>query len=239
MPQPSNFTRDFRADLAGGLQHVPLTYADPEEAARRFAVYRNNVAHSLSEALARRFPAVQRLVGETFFKAMAKEFISAHPPRSPVLQEWGGEMPGFLEGFPPVASLPYLADVARVEWARGCAYHAADARAIAAETLIDRRVLRLHPSVQMLRLAYPGVSIWQANQPGRDGKVQAKGPETALIWRRADFTVQAQRICEDDARMIQFLLGQAPLADLPPDLDPTAMLTLLLREGLICEEEVL
>ena len=94
----------------------------------RFAIYRNNVMHSLSQALAQRFPVVQRLVGAEFFAAMAAEFIRAHPPASPVLLLWGGDFAGFLSHFPPVRALPYLPDVARIEHARGQSYHAADIR---------------------------------------------------------------------------------------------------------------
>ena len=52
---------------------------------RRYAVYRNNVAASLTGALAARFPAAERIAGAAFFRAMAGAFISLHPPRSPLL----------------------------------------------------------------------------------------------------------------------------------------------------------
>lgn len=233
----SDFTADFRTDLAQGAKRIRLNYTDKEEAKRRFAVYRNNVAHSLGEALARRFPVIQRLVGRDFFAALAKEFIAVHPPRSPVLQEWGGDMPGFLEGFPPVASLPYLRDVARLEWARGLAYHAADASPVEAHSLIEREYLRLHPSVQVLRLDFPAVSIWQANQPGQNGRVTATSPETALVWRRNDFSVEVTAIAEPDAEFIEMLLQGSSLAQAAEGKDPTAILSRLLQEELICEEE--
>ena len=83
--------------------------------ARRFSVYRNTVAHSMSKALARRFPTVLRLVGTAFFKATARIFVADHPPRSAILHEYGTELPDFWASFPPVAKVPYLADIARLE----------------------------------------------------------------------------------------------------------------------------
>ncbi|WP_372800798.1 HvfC/BufC N-terminal domain-containing protein [Paracoccus seriniphilus] len=237
MPPHSDFTQPFHQALSGGDIPDFVTATDPDEAAQRFAVYRNNVAHSLREALARRFPVIRRLVGAEFFDAMAGEFIAAHPPRSPVLQEWGGDFAGFLGLFPPVSGLPYLPDVARVEWARGRAYHAADLLPLPAEQLRDDQPLHLHPSVQILRSSYPVVSIWQANQSGHDGRLRAGGAEIALIWRKADFDVPVERLSPQDADFITGLLQGKTLGLAASDRDPVPMLTLLLRDGLICKKE--
>jgi hypothetical protein len=50
---------------------VEIRNASRRRADRRFAVYRNNVAAGLANALAARFPVVKRLVGDEFFRAMA------------------------------------------------------------------------------------------------------------------------------------------------------------------------
>jgi hypothetical protein len=95
-----------------------LTAWNRSDPARRFAVYRNNVMVSLIDALADSFPVTQALVGEEFFRAMAGVFARAHPPRSPVMAHYGDGFAGFIEDFQPAASLPYLADVARLEMLR-------------------------------------------------------------------------------------------------------------------------
>lgn len=117
----------FRSALRDGTLPPGVTAAHPAEAARRFAVYRNNVAVSLGQALGRRFPVIQRRVGDEFFAALARAYLAADPPRSPVLMEWGAGFADFLAGFRPLAGWPFMADVARIEWARGLAFHAADA----------------------------------------------------------------------------------------------------------------
>lgn len=238
MPQPSDITPAFRAALAPG-RPVPgfVTARDPAEAALRFAVYRNNVAHSLREALGRRFPVIRRLVGPAFFSAMAAEFIDAHPPRSPVLQEWGAGFAAFLTRFAPVATLPSLPDVARIEWARGLAYHAADAAPLPPEDLDAEAPLRLHPSLQLLSLHHPAVSIWQANQPGRDGRLSATGAQHALIWRRLDFEVEVAALAPLEAGFVAALMAGRPLAAAALVTDPVPILSLLLRDGLICQKE--
>jgi hypothetical protein len=84
---------------------------------RRFGVYRNNVYASLIDVLAGRFAAVMRLVGEEFFRAMARAYVEGEPPRSVVLIRYGASFPTFVAGFPPAASVPYLGDIASLEWA--------------------------------------------------------------------------------------------------------------------------
>ena len=158
---------------------------------RRFAVYRNNVAVGLVSALAERFPVVQRLVGEEFFRAMARAYVTQEPPRSPVLLHYGATFPAFVDGFEPAAAIAYLGDVARLEFARGRAYHAADAAplsgeqvsAIPADELAGMRVV-LHPSMSVIASRHPIVSIWQAHRdPDAIVPVQSWTAETALVAR--------------------------------------------------------
>ena len=67
--------------------------------ARRFAVYRNNIAASLIGALAARYPVTQRLVGEAFFRAMAGAFVAEAKPRSPVILHYGADFPDYIARF--------------------------------------------------------------------------------------------------------------------------------------------
>ncbi|NUU36803.1 DUF2063 domain-containing protein [Pseudomonas sp. C2B4] len=144
--------------------------ADP---ASRFAVYRNNVQSSLINALADGYPVVRQLVGDAFFRAMAQAYIRSRPPRSPLINNYGGDFADFIEGFEPASCVGYLADVARLERLRVRAYHAADAQPLSHEqiaaTLSDPSTLDglnvvLHPSVNVLRSAFAVVAIWSAHQ---------------------------------------------------------------------------
>jgi hypothetical protein len=239
----------FDAALRGGAVPGGLTARSVAEVERRFAVYRNNVAVGLSDALAARFPVIQRLVGEAFFAAMARVFAEAHRPRSPVIAEWGGEFPRFLAGFPPLAAWPYMADVARIELARGVAFHAADAEPVDPAALVaadpERVVLALHPSVCLLRLDHPAVSIWARNQPGGEGVPVGSGPETALVLRDRAFAVQVRALGAGDAALVEALLAGATLAEAAlradaavPGHDPQPILVDLMRAGAITQPKV-
>jgi len=187
---------DFAAAILDAGAPIPKGLVGPDGApdARRFAVYRNNVVAGLSESMKITFPAVARIVGEEFFQAMARAYVVADPPRSPMLLEYGSGFPDFIERFPPAATLPYLADVARIENAWKEAFHAPEAAplppaalaAIAQDQVAALR-LRLHPSVRLVTSRYPALTIWRMNVDGGvPGPVDLKaGGEDALVVRPA------------------------------------------------------
>jgi hypothetical protein len=203
--EPSNGLAALQARFAGSLfgdaEAVPagVTSHTASRPVKRFQVYRNNVFAGLIGVLRARFPVLERLVGEEFFRAMARVFVEMHPPRSPALLDYGEGFMPFLRGFEPVSELPYLAEVAMIEWLRQRAYHAADAEPLAPGALAaiapdDLPALHfaLHPSAQLFASDYPAVSIWEANsQDGEVGELgDDLGAEAALIVRpRLDVVV--------------------------------------------------
>lgn len=224
----------FHAALSGGAPPAGLV-AQPD-LDRRFAVYRNNVAYSLSRALAARFPVIERLLGAEYLAALAPLYRAADPPRGPVLAEWGAGFAAFLDGFAPLAGWPWLGDVARIEWARGLAFHAPDAAPLDPATLAgaDPQALRLrlHPSVTVLPLAHPAVAIWAQNQPGAAPAPLPTGPQIALILRDRAGEVPVEAIPPDEARLIAALAAGETLAQAAAHVpDPAPRLVALMAQG--------
>jgi hypothetical protein len=183
---------------------------DGSDCQSRFAVYRNNVSVSLVDALADTFAVVQELVGEDFFRAMALLFVRSHPPKTRILAHYGDEFAAFIALFEPATSLPYLADVARVEYARVQSYHAADVAALPSSALTalltdpDARVA-LHPSLHVISSKHAAFSLWAAHQGAIDlREVDPSQPES-LVTFRAQFDVETQRIPVASASFIQAL----------------------------------
>lgn len=236
-PSHADIQAAFHAALWSSAPPDGLTAPDPTEVAQRFSVYRNNVQHSLTRALAARFPAVERLVGPEFFTAMARVFIAAHPPADPVLLRWGAEFVPFLAAFPPVAHLVWLPCVARLELARGQSYHAADAVAVGPEGLAvaDPAALRLalHPSVMLFASDFPAVAIWQAQQPGAVAAPLPLGQSHALIARDAGFDVIVEPLDAGSFAVLRALADGHSLGQAAELADPTQALALLLRYSLI------
>jgi Putative DNA-binding domain len=79
-------------------------------------VHRNTVLGALSNALRSSFKSVEHLVGEAFFDRMAVAYARARPPRAPQLDAYGADFPAFIAGFPATEGLPYLAELAALDW---------------------------------------------------------------------------------------------------------------------------
>ncbi|MEO7775470.1 MAG: DNA-binding domain-containing protein [Steroidobacteraceae bacterium] len=185
--------RDFAAALLNTDQLAPagLVGPDGEQSALRFSVYRNNVFVGLSAALRASFPCVARLVGDEFFAAMARDFVTVRPPASPVLLHYGAEFADFVGSFAPAASVPYLADVARIERAATEAYHARDeipltlaALAAVPHDQSPSLRLKLHPSLRLVRSVFPAFTIWRMNTKGGTPEpVDLSEAQIAMILR--------------------------------------------------------
>lgn len=235
---------EFRAALLDAAQPIPDGLSDGAglPAGRRYAVYRNNVAVSLRDALETGFPAVVSLIGAKNFGHVAGAFLRQHPPQSPLMMHYGAAFPDFLSGLEPLHKWGYLPDVARLELALRRAYHAADTSPIdpAALAALDEAALlqtrfTLAPSVQIVPSDWPLVSVWRfATKP--DQPKPTATPESALVVR-PEFDPEVLVLTPAAARFVQALheaktLEQA--VDLAgEDLDLGATLNALLSHGAI------
>ncbi|WP_296425154.1 DNA-binding domain-containing protein [Yoonia sp.] len=236
----------FTATILNPDATVPAGLQNPDgtTASKRFDVYRNNVAVSLSDALETAFPITRKLVGNAFFRAMAGVYLRKHPPTSPLMMFYGAQMPQFLRRFDPAKSIAYLPDIAALELALRHAYHAADATPVdaqrlgvlAPDALMGAR-LRIAPAITTVTSDFPIYSIYRANTV-TDAPKPVMQAETVLITR-ARFDPEIHPINAAAARLIAALadgqsLGQAAaLAD--ETLDLGAILGLLLAQGAVTD----
>lgn len=235
----------FAAALLDPALPVPpgLQVWNGSDPAVRFAIHRNNVVASLIDALAATYPVVQALVGVDFFRAMARLYVQAHPPRSRVMAVFGAGLPAFIAAFLPASSVPYLADVARLEFCQVQAYHAADTPAVAPEALqaaladpqqLSTLRLGLHPSLHVVDSPFAVVSLWGAHQGGAP-VADVDQPQTALVLRHG-LEVEILSIPAVAGRFIAALQqGDTLLAAASADtaLDLPTVLALLIRRQLL------
>jgi uncharacterized protein len=139
----------------------------------RYALYRGNLSATWHKVLAAAYPVIAQLVGDEFFEALSKAYGRAHPSDSGDLNRFGAHFAAFLAKFPHVADLPYLPDMAALEWALHRAHYAPDAPAAGAAALaalgaddFEGCAPGLHPACTPLALSTNVVALWQAHQPG-------------------------------------------------------------------------
>ncbi len=187
----ADLQRDLADWLLRGHREPAARWLAPGVPPSRLDIHRNTVLGLLAEVLAAAFPVTRLVVGEEFFEGAARLFAADQPPDRPALWAWGGGFPDFLSAFPPAAALPYLPDLARLEWAMHSACFAADAEALDLGLLTAQPPEALvglafqpHPSVALLRSPWPVHSLWAAHQPdGSLDRLPAEG-EAVLIQRR-------------------------------------------------------
>lgn len=184
----------------------------------RFEVYRRSTLANQHAALVAAYPVVLRLVGEAFFGEAAERYARAVRSTSGDLNDYGGPFAAFLGAYPHAASLEYLADVARLEWALHQSRRAAEGplldavalRCVAPERQGEIR-LRLHPAVRLVASAHPILAIWDANQPHRDGTPEGNGGAARVMVRRTDGVASPFAIGPDDWTFLSQLARGATL----------------------------
>jgi hypothetical protein len=235
--------RGFRAAMleADDTAIATLVRDDGIAARARLAIYRHHVLSSLTAVLEATYPVVARLVDVRFFRFTADRYVRGHPPAGPCLFEYGATLGDFLAEFEPTRALAYLPDVARLEWAMSVAWHAPDVRAIERAALARGAMIALHPSVTLLRSAWPVDAIWRANQAEATGdRVDLDAGGVRLqIWRAGDevhfrsLSAAAFTLRETIARAgaLETAAGAALAVD--PDADLTALIVELLDEEVL------
>lgn len=173
--------------VAGWLRGAPQ---------RGLQAYRANAAALAERALAAAYPTVAQLVGDESFAAMARALWAAAAPERGDIATWGEALSSFIAAAPQLADEPYLADVARLDWAVHAAEKAADnppaptGLELLGAADPDALGLRLAHGMVLLRSPHPIASIWQAHRShaaDRFDPVRAAfahgGGEAALVWR--------------------------------------------------------
>jgi uncharacterized protein len=185
---------DFAAALidAHAEPRAATLLANPEVARARLRLHRGNIADAQASALDRAFPVVHALVGDEYFAGLCAAYGRAHPSAGGDLRRHGESLPAFVGGIEKTASLPYLRDVATLEWAVHRAYFAADATpatpariaALSPSDLLAER-FAVQPACAWVVSRFPIATIWQAHQRDRDIALPdgVDRAETALVMR--------------------------------------------------------
>jgi hypothetical protein len=194
---------------------------DDDIARRRLAAYRDSIFGNLIGALAATYPVVERIVGAAFFREAARCFAQSQPSVSGDLNDFGGDFGLFLAGYRHADALPYLADVARLEWLLQRVYYAADAPpadlAILATTPPERLgelCFLVDPAHARLDSRWPLDAIWRVNADGYAGDMTidfACGCRLLILRRRG--RVYVETITLGEAALLEALLAGATLSE--------------------------
>lgn len=226
---------------------APWLRDSPPRAQRGLQAYAAQAGALAERALAAAFPTTAQLVGEAGFAALARAFWRAQPPLSGDVAQWGDALPGFITAAPSLASEPYLADVARLDWAVHQAEQASDTgdapTGLDLLATADPDRLWLHPAAgtTLVSSGHPVATIWLAHRstaadrfaPARQALACGVG-EHALVWRQG-FRAQVGVLPAVAAGFIRAVLAGQPLGQVLSGADPgfafDAWLVAALQQG--------
>ena len=176
-------------------------------ARRGLLAYQSNGLALAERVLGAAYPVLSQLIGEESFAPLARQVWRQQPPQRGDLACWGGGLAAFIEAAPQLADEPFLADVARVEWALHRAATAADVQPDLPSLALlsagdgddggegdgdkaNAATLTLGAGVFVLASPWPVVSIVNAHLGGEPTMAQAAERlqsavgEHALVWRQ-------------------------------------------------------
>jgi hypothetical protein len=176
-------------------------------AAERVGIYADMYFWRIVEALREDFPKVAAVVGAEAFADLVRDYLAAHPSTAPSIRHVGGALPAFLTGRAPA----YLADLARLEWARLDVFDSPDVAPLTLDELravppADWPALRLAlvPACTRIILDWPVHRLWADPETG------LMAERTALrVWRE-DFVVSQSVMDEGEAGALERLAAGEP-----------------------------
>ncbi|MGB6977257.1 MAG: DUF692 family multinuclear iron-containing protein [Gammaproteobacteria bacterium] len=229
---PENKLSLLQADFAAALRGNPITSqlqtlirpCAKLSVTQSIDVYRDSMTEALILTLTSIYPVCQQLVGTEFFRGMAQRYICQTPSLSPDLSDYGLFFAEFIAQFPPAQQLPYLADVARLEWAWWSTFHNPNvlsvnpdwaALASMTETEQSHVILQLCAPHHLLASPYPIQQIWQMHQDNNFKNIINFHENTAylFIWRD-NFTVKIETITRLEWTLLRALQQRQDLATL-------------------------
>ena len=230
---------------------APLFRGSRDQTLGRLAVYRGNVYGNRAKALAAAYPIVRKIVGGDFFDAMAREYVRVYPAASGDLNEYGERLAEFVAAFPHTQDLPYLSDVAHMEWLAHRAYYAGDRAAFDPARLAglpSSRYAGLHPALApawaLLASDWPLARIWTVHQDDFEGRIDVDldaGPDRVLV-HRPRWRVQVLALGPGDYRLLESAFAGATLGRAleaavgeDPGFDPAAGLARWVAAGVIVD----
>jgi len=204
--------------------------------------------HALAErALHSAFPVLAQLMGQQGFTDLARAFWHSEPPQRGDIAQWGASLARFVHQSPQLHEVPYLGDVARLEWAlHQCATAAEGVAELGSLALLmqhdpETLGLQMAPGWCVVGSRWPVVSIWRAHQEDGppldqvDALLRQQVSEEAVVWR-SGFKPLARQALPGEAVLLQALQTGHSLAAalaMADDLDFSQWLPMAVQTGLV------
>lgn len=247
------FVKGLNSEDNAVLEHIKSNTR--LSAKEHLAIYQSSIKGALQKALREIYSVCHKLVGDDFFIMIMNGYIGHNKSHSSNLAGYGEHLPDFIAGFIPAKSLPYLADVARMEWAWHTLYEAPKSKGMDFEKLAscystagEKIIFKLPPGSTLLDSAYPVHQIWEVNQPDYAGDQTIILPDRVnyyyLIWSK-DLVMRIDILQLEEWQILtwmheRFIWGDIcdKVSTMLPNINLEEILPKLVQNGWIAEFDV-
>jgi hypothetical protein len=203
-------------DISSGTAVAPETFVVGDAratAGERLNIYAYMYRARLLEALEATYPRLARVLGHAGFEKIAHAYVADNPSRNPSLRFLGAKLPDWVEKQRPKS--PWLADLARLEWARNDVFDAPDQDSLTLDALrglepddfaaLSLTLIEAHRLVTAVQAA---AAFWDA--AGADESfdptagAEEPGGEMLVVWRQ-EGAVYHRVLSEDEAVTLELM----------------------------------
>jgi hypothetical protein len=216
----------------GEPERSPSLFVDPPQGTieARWHVYADGYVARIAEAIENDYPALNRVLGARALRSLTARYLARFPPRSHDLGRVGDRLPGFLEGDSLTQELPFLPDLARLEWTVAEAFVAADGNDLRWDDLarlgpeaVAELPLQLRPGAGRVRSAWPIYDIWTVRErPAPEIEVALEGRPCSVLVSRRGLDVICRPLGPVEDRVLNLAVHGGRMAGLVDETEETA-----------------
>lgn len=240
--------RDYLFNPDSRYQCVDIPQlAKDEDFTKQFDVIRERTLSSLMRELAGVFPITKRLLSEAEFRIAADQYFSERIPSSIDPMNYCEEFPDFLENFTTEKDLPYLVEIAMLDYGCYQAKQAMDAQPInkkiftelSPEQLAGRHI-QLHPACFWMSSPFSLYDVWYRFNSSLPSKASAALTPQEVVIIRPQMQVEVHKVDTGLVRALDALdngetLNKALMegGQEDPNFNAVAAIQFLIQNGLI------
>jgi hypothetical protein len=187
----------------------------------RLEVYAQGYIARIHEALTESYQAVGQVLGHEMFVKLAEDYANHYPSEDYNLSLAGRHLSSFLKVYDAVRELPFLPDLARLEWEITEAFHAFEHSAESLEMLgslteadWEKIKIEFQPHVHILKSDWPVWDIWQVRkEPVEKIKIDLIGRSQQILIYRKDWRVKCESVSMSQFLLLEGLLQSKTLGE--------------------------
>lgn len=188
----------------------------------RLHIYQDAYLSRIVEALQADFKVLHRALGEESFASLVRNFLQTFPSQFTNITEIGRNLSEYLKASDYGVEMPFVVDLAALEWARVECFWAEEKPSLDPVKLsqltpeaLESLTLTLHPSARLQTFNYEVLSVFDNfEKPDEDF---FNPPESilnhVLIYRAADWP-RAEKIAASEYKILEKLRRGMKLEDL-------------------------